>query len=469
MMGHTYSTWLDALDAAQVKGTSTFIWPPPEEYTPNKMSGALKCNVTDYTVTYLSVGVVSRCKDPPRFHLKVQTSVHCEHCLRARREQDMQMVCQVSTSVIIVQHFCDYSASTSVKLELVVRRLKWGGAMSSLKSTSLSVMRPPKPPCWRDFVAPTARSIASEGVDVTEPTGRTVGGVPRSSVVDFIDVTRSPASLPANKPSRLSRRPRARIHRTRSEHIIPADDLPESALTGTLADTDPKGLRTRMSEGCMYVEENNRRCQSWLASIEAAEPLDEVDYTSDGSPTDISKSDIVHRAEKRGSESGTCLRYNDNELIPISETDQGEEVEIPEETFVWEESQGKRPQSSSGSGEELCSTCNHVTSHAHRTHPSNSRCCVLHEKYHGGAPTRETTGPEHHLQLSRCIDKCQLVNVNCEIDAGRPPHSDLYAPSQVKSDDGELTKNFETGFIKGLGSSRNINNQEVLDVSDAPL
>ncbi|XP_059144948.1 uncharacterized protein LOC131932082 [Physella acuta] len=230
--------------------------------------------------------------------------------------------------------------------------------MSSLKSTTLSVMRPPKPPCWRDFIAPTPKSINSDGFDITDLMGRALGA--KSPTTEFLDVSRSSTSLPGNKPSRLARRPRARIHRTRSEHVIHAEDLPESAFTGTLADNDPKGLRTRMPDGRLYVEENNRRCQNWLASIEAAEPLDTVDYTSEDSPQSYSISSGLQSETRRDSGNSGRLKNVDYALIPIHESDQGVEVEIPEETFVWDISQDARPHSPS-SGEEMCSACKKIT------------------------------------------------------------------------------------------------------------
>uniref|UniRef100_A0A2C9LGT7 Uncharacterized protein n=1 Tax=Biomphalaria glabrata TaxID=6526 RepID=A0A2C9LGT7_BIOGL len=254
--------------------------------------------------------------------------------------------------------------------------------MSSLKSTSLSVMRPPKPPCWRDFVAPTAKSIASEGVDVTEA---------RSPIVDLIDVSRSSASLPANKPSRLARRPRAKIHRTRSEHIIHAEELPESAFTGTLADTDPKGLRTRISEGCLYVEENNRRCQSWLASIEAAEPLDEVIYTNETPSSNKVAFHLFEDTESRKSDTNCDLKPLHHELIPIGELEQDEEVEIPEETFVWDISQENRQRSFS-SDEDICCTCNlRVKSNIRASCKGQ---CALYESVHRSTPS-SSPDPNH--------------------------------------------------------------------------
>lgn len=236
--------------------------------------------------------------------------------------------------------------------------------MSSLRATSLSVIRPPKPPCWRDFVAPTPRSINSDGVDIIEHSGRMPGA--RSPVSDLIQTSRIPVSLPGNKSNRLVRRPRAKIHRTRSEHVIQAEDLPESSLTTTLADTVPKGLRSRDSDDRPYVEENNRRCQNWLASIEAAEPLDTVDYTSDQQPL-LTKDDLAHDAVRElasnkntddDTDTGSS-RQTEGYLIPIYELQQGVDVEVPEETFVWSTAIHS-PRQSPSTGEELCSPCREI-------------------------------------------------------------------------------------------------------------
>ncbi|CAL1547328.1 unnamed protein product, partial [Lymnaea stagnalis] len=115
----------------------------------------------------------------------------------------------------------------------------------------------------------------------------------------------------------------------------------------------------------------------WLASIEAAEPLDEVDYTKEqrrlsSSLSDISGSLSLLKADHREQgDEGNRRKLSNYELIPISELEQGTEeqgtdgeqgveVEVPEETFVWDISQDTRPQSPS-SGEEMCSSCKKIS------------------------------------------------------------------------------------------------------------
>lgn len=238
------------------------------------------------------------------------------------------------------------------------------GVMSSVHAATFDIMRPPKPPCWRDFVLSTSKSINFDGLDITEQTERMLAA--RAPVADVVEPTRVAVSLPGSRLSRLARRPRARIHRTRSEHVIQAEDLPESELTSTLANTDPKGLRGLMPDGRLYVEENNRRCQSWLASIEAAEPLDKVDYTTDQQSSQLAYDAQTLDVEKQDKKNLSTndieldrIRQAGNYLIPIYESQQGVDVEVPEETFVWSTVTSTRHQSSS-LREESSSPCREV-------------------------------------------------------------------------------------------------------------
>ncbi|KAK3764164.1 hypothetical protein RRG08_044093 [Elysia crispata] len=235
--------------------------------------------------------------------------------------------------------------------------------MSSLRSSSVGVMRPPKPPCWRDFVVSSARSFATtDALDTFhDPSGRVLGS--RSPVPDLLEPASSsrPAafsSASGARPGRLARRPRARIHRTRSEHVILPEDLPDTGGASPL----PRGIaapeesrptlrsrpRALTPDGQIDVEENNKRCQSWLASIEAAEPLDEVDYKSLGEigqeQTVVSGVLLHRRISRRDSD------FDLRDETEISKTNMDEEeylsaelgqatveMEIPEETFQWDE------------------------------------------------------------------------------------------------------------------------------------
>nr|KAG5693834.1 hypothetical protein BaRGS_004442 [Batillaria attramentaria] len=213
------------------------------------------------------------------------------------------------------------------------------GAMRTTAGTmgggGVTVMRPPKPPCWRDFVTqdprrdyPASSSLTTADVrgalgagdrDYSPGGGGGVGGEAVDSYVagggrlqfQYAGLGGGP------KAGKSGKRVRARIHRTRSEHLIDVEDLPEGDLTVSLADTRPHELRLRVRPAAdlderLYVEENNRRCQSWLASIEAAEPLDDIGYT----------------------------QGKDEEEVGLEAVD----VEVPEETFSWKEEDGEGEQ-----------------------------------------------------------------------------------------------------------------------------
>ena len=211
-----------------------------------------------------------------------------------------------------------------------------GGPMAG---GGVAVLRPPKPPCWRDFVAQgSARKdhvSAATSAFFTLPDVRTGtdlagggggdggggggggggsggggGGDPTDSYsVGGVRLTSQLSALgSSSKTAKPSKRVRARIHRTRSEHLIDVEELPEGELTVNLAHTRPRELRMRMRPAAelderLYVEENNRRCQNWLASIEAAEPLDDIGYTESKDPGEVGLEAV--------------------------------DVEVPEETFSW--------------------------------------------------------------------------------------------------------------------------------------
>ena len=190
---------------------------------------------------------------------------------------------------------------------------------------TVSGLRPPKPPCWRDFVVPPdtrkdhhpALASTLSPPDVRTVTDATSGA---GEITDSHSLggSRLLAQLSApggsSKPPKPSKRTRARIHRTRSEHLIDVEELPEGELTVRLADTRPHELKLHVRpvaelDERLYVEENNRRCQSWLASIEAAEPLDDIGYTH----------------SKDAGEAGL----------------EAVDVEVPEETFTWRGEEGE--------------------------------------------------------------------------------------------------------------------------------
>ncbi|XP_076461811.1 uncharacterized protein LOC143294260 [Babylonia areolata] len=211
------------------------------------------------------------------------------------------------------------------------------GSGAVMTGGAVAVLRPPKPPCWRDFVAqdsvrkdhltPSSFFIQPDtrnNADLAGGTGGGGGGGGGSGgggggggggdLTDSYSLGTGRLSSQLNVPgsttktSRSTKRMRARIHRTRSEHLIDVEELPEGELTVNLADTRPHDLKMHVRPAAevderLYVEENNRRCQSWLASIEAAEPLDDIGYT----------------------------HSKDCGEVGLEEVD----VEVPEETFSW--------------------------------------------------------------------------------------------------------------------------------------
>ncbi|XP_041370389.1 uncharacterized protein LOC121384186 [Gigantopelta aegis] len=185
---------------------------------------------------------------------------------------------------------------------------------------AVSVLKPPKKPCWTDFVDQhqKGQQVKEPSVEPVENT-RTHGGG-KSGVHDNTEGKNGiPHAVAPTKPSKQIKRVRAKIHRTRSEHTI--SDLPEGMLTVSLAQTKPKefGLRNRTS-GCddrVYQEENARRCQNWLASIEACEPLDEIGYTQgkgEGVDVEIPEETIWNEKGERCVQSNTSASSSDDDV-----------------------------------------------------------------------------------------------------------------------------------------------------------
>ena len=135
---------------------------------------------------------------------------------------------------------------------------------------NLAVMatKPPRPPCWRDFISPASSRI------------------PNLSDSEFTDINKVAKSSDSyssdgqiNNKTRKAKRIRARIHRTRSQFAIEETDLPEGTLTVTLAETKPSDLGLRQQQTFderVFKENNNRKCQTWLESLEVCEPLEDI-------------------------------------------------------------------------------------------------------------------------------------------------------------------------------------------------
>lgn len=116
--------------------------------------------------------------------------------------------------------------------------------------------KPPKPPCWLDLTK-VNRPSQDEGGQKCSPVGQ---------------------QMPITRSGKPNKRVRAKIHRTRSQFCIQAEDLPECDLTVSLADTKPEdlGLRKQVYDDRCIMEETTRKCQTWLESVEACGPPEEV-------------------------------------------------------------------------------------------------------------------------------------------------------------------------------------------------
>lgn len=143
----------------------------------------------------------------------------------------------------------------------------------TLKTDCVTVLaKPPKPPCWRDFVSHGAKENGIKNIHFTD-----IAKVNRPNSEPLTDMGRSNT---CERPGKHCRRVRAKLHRTRSQFAIQDEDLPDEALTVNLAESKPRefGLRKNVHDDRIYLEENTRRCQTWLASIQACEPLDDVAF-----------------------------------------------------------------------------------------------------------------------------------------------------------------------------------------------
>ncbi|XP_046342618.1 uncharacterized protein LOC124123462 [Haliotis rufescens] len=200
---------------------------------------------------------------------------------------------------------------------------------SSMKPSSMavgaSILKPPKPPRWRDFVDP-APSSHSKDLNKTQDHGDSGKTYCAKSGVHDSGESKIPTPHPqgGSRTCKGLKRVRAKIHRTRSQHVIDEEDLPDGALTMSLAETKPQefGLRNRqVLDDRSYKEENARRCQIWLESIEKCVPLDEIAYTEGAGEEGV---DVEVPEETRWSEDGEPLRPPFNTSASSSE---GEEYE----------------------------------------------------------------------------------------------------------------------------------------------
>ncbi|KAK3578128.1 hypothetical protein CHS0354_010078 [Potamilus streckersoni] len=147
--------------------------------------------------------------------------------------------------------------------------------MRPMSMSSVVAVKPPKPPCWQDFVIQTQSVSNINEADLADiqKIAKSSGGCPNAD------------SLTSNKTGK-TKRIRAKIHRTRSQFMIEEADLPEGTLTVSLADTKPGDLgfrKPQILDERVIREDNNRKCQNWLQSIEACKPLEDIDQSDNDS------------------------------------------------------------------------------------------------------------------------------------------------------------------------------------------
>lgn len=171
--------------------------------------------------------------------------------------------------------------------------------MRPAPNVAVMAVKPPKPPCWRDFIS---HSVMTES-DFTD-----ISKIARSSNDSFSSDGHT------NKTAGKSKKIRARIHRTRSQFAIEECDLPAETLTMTLAETKPDDIglcrETSFNER-IFQEDNNRKCQTWLQSVEASKPLEDVscydlssleeEAVSIEIPDDTQSYDLVDGCQKNNS------------------------------------------------------------------------------------------------------------------------------------------------------------------------
>ena len=211
------------------------------------------------------------------------------------------------------------------------------------------VNRPPKPPCWRDFVPEGGKaskvksSRISKSVDFTE-----LAKIPVVKIPVVGEIKKAPKSITASSSKshngqKEHKKSNKKLHRTRSQSHIEQTDLPEEGArkAQSLAVTNPKDLelRKRVLDARLYLDENTRRCAEWLEGVKACEPLEDVAFAQ-GSGVDVevpdertelrppqnssaSSSDLeeVHAAFLSRDKRGRSYIYNQNQLNSGQESD----------------------------------------------------------------------------------------------------------------------------------------------------
>ena len=193
------------------------------------------------------------------------------------------------------------------------------------------INKPPRPPCWRDFLPESPSTTTSTSQHPPQPSHnshkprkpqRHQSNLGVSTFTDLSQSHRSKSDGDAHKwgasgvnghiggtggklhqsqqhhkdQQRSSSRHKKKLHRTRSELSIIESELPEVQLmTINLADTNPgeftlrgRERDTRGFDSRIYLDENARRCRRWLAGLKASEPLEDVtSSTAQGSEVEL--------------------------------------------------------------------------------------------------------------------------------------------------------------------------------------
>ena len=166
------------------------------------------------------------------------------------------------------------------------------------------VNKPPKPPCWRDFVPQgnSARSSKDPSqlplfTDLSQvshkgspqPDQLTLFGLGTTSsdnVTHAHSLIQNSHAHTSNSTSAKSHKKHrsklgSKLHRTRSEISIEKCDIPDMNRTITLAETKPRefGLRRTQFDAHVYIQENTKRCERWLEQVRASRPLEDVHFS----------------------------------------------------------------------------------------------------------------------------------------------------------------------------------------------
>lgn len=158
------------------------------------------------------------------------------------------------------------------------------------------IAKPPKPPCWLDL-----RSSSDEG-----------GGGSKHS----------PGSQthPGVRSGKSGKRPRSKLHRTRSQACI-EKDIPNDDLTVSLADAKPEELGLcKVYNKTIVMEATTRKCQNWLQGIEACHLQDvlQTKVTSQGEEVtvDVEVPDDTHWDDDTDVGYHGYLAYSSSEFEP---------------------------------------------------------------------------------------------------------------------------------------------------------